>query len=99
MNIKGVYALGLALLLTAASCWIPVRADERAMYGFEGPIEQNWLPRELAGWPAPYLADNADTSVRHQIGVEDNFRLGAFIATLSFWLLVSCAVISLVRNR
>jgi hypothetical protein len=68
------------------------------MYGYEGPVEQNLLPRELAGWPAAYIADSPNTSVIHQIGPEDNFRPGAFVATLSFWFLtVSCAA-SLIRK-
>jgi hypothetical protein len=67
-------------------------SDERAMYGHEGPMEENLQPREVAGWPAPYLADNPHTSVIHQLGIEDNFRVGPFIATFSFWLLVSLAV-------
>lgn len=83
---------GSALLLTIASAWIPSRTDERAQYGSEGPPEENWLPRELAGWPAPYLADNPNTSVPHNVGLEDNFRPGPFVATLSFWVLVSVLV-------
>jgi hypothetical protein len=82
----------LALALTIASAFVSLRTDERAMYGYEGPLEQNWLPRELGGWPAPYLADNPNTSVPHKLGPEDDFRPGPFIATYSFWLLVSFAM-------
>jgi hypothetical protein len=99
MAIRGASALLFALSLTAASLWLPTRSDERAMYGHEGPVEQNWLPRKLAGWPAPYLADNPNTSVPHQIGPEDDFRLGPFLATLSFWLLLSLAASGLLALR
>lgn len=58
------------------------------MYSTEGPLHLNWLPREVAGWPAPFLADDPGTSVAHKIGVEDAFRFGPFIATLSFWFLI-----------
>lgn len=78
----------VALLITIATIWINPSTDERAMYGFEGPLEQNWLPREVGGWPAPFLADNPNTSVIHKIGVEDNFRAGSFLGSLSFWLLI-----------
>lgn len=81
-----------ALVLTLGTVCINPTSDERAMYGFEGPLEQNWLPRKLAGWPAPYLADNPDTSAPHQIGPEDDFRTGAFIADLCFWFIVSATI-------
>jgi hypothetical protein len=84
MVVRTESTLLLALSLTVASVWMPSQTDERAIYGHEGPLEQNWLPRKLAGWPAPYLADNPNTSVPHQIGPEDDFRLGPFVATLSF---------------
>jgi hypothetical protein len=84
MVVRTASTLLLALSLTVASVWMPSQTDERAIYGHEGPLEQNWLPRKLAGWPAPYLADNPNTSVPHQIGPEDDFRLGPFVATLSF---------------
>lgn len=58
------------------------------MYGFEGPVEQNLLVRELAGWPAPFLADSPNTSVPHQIGLEDDFRTGPLVASYSFWYLL-----------
>lgn len=99
MAIRGATALLFSLFLTAASLWVPTRSDERAMYGHEGPVEQNWLPRKLAGWPAPYLADNPNTSVPHQIGPEDDFRPGPFLATLSFWLLVFLATSRVLALR
>ena len=68
------------------------------MYGHEGPVEQNLKPRKVAGWPAPYMADNPNTSVIHKIGVEDNFRTGPFIATFSFWLLVCLSFARLLRR-
>lgn len=54
------------------------------MYRYEGPLERDWLPREVAGWPAPFLANNPGTSVINDVGVEDVFRSGPFVATLSF---------------
>jgi hypothetical protein len=95
MVIRTASTLLLALTLTVGSLWFSTHTDERAMYGHEGPAEQNWLPRKLAGWPAPYLADNPNTSVPHQIGPEDDFRPGPFVATLSFWLLVSLATLKI----
>ncbi|WP_144906054.1 hypothetical protein [Novosphingobium taihuense] len=86
-----------ALLLTCASAIIHPASDERIMYGFEGALEQNWLPRELAGWPAPFLADSGETSVPHQIGPEDDFRPGPFVADLGFWALVTLGVMRLWR--
>ena len=91
-------ALLIAFLLTVATAWIPSRTDERAMYGNEGPWERNWLPRELAGWPAPYLADSPATSVIQQIGLEDDFRAGPFVASFSFWLLLTLGLRRLARR-
>jgi hypothetical protein len=68
------------------------------MYGHEGSMEENLQPREVAGWPAPYLADSPHTSVTHQVGIEDDFRAGPFVATFSFWLLISLAVARLIRR-
>lgn len=87
-----------ALLLTATSAWISPSTDERAMYGFEGPLEQNWLPREVAGWPAPFLADSPNTSVIHKVGLEDDFRPGPLLGTLSFWFVVVLAISRLFRS-
>lgn len=84
-----------AFLLTVSSVWIHPLTDERAMYGHDGPVEQNWRPRTVAGWPAPFLADNPHTSVIHQIGPEDNFRPESFLATFSFWLLATLALFRL----
>jgi hypothetical protein len=61
--LRGILSLLLALAITIGTAWINPATDERTMYGHEGPAEQNWLPREVAGWPAPYLADNPNTSV------------------------------------
>jgi hypothetical protein len=76
-----------AFLLTLSTAWIDPSTDERALYGMEGRTEENFKPREVAGWPAPYLADSTHTSVIHQIGIEDVFRAGPFVASLSFWYL------------
>lgn len=85
---RTLVAVVIALMLTMASAWINPPTDERAMYGHEGLLEQNLLPRKVAGWPAPFIADSTVTSVIHQIGVEDDFRAGPFIATWSFWLML-----------
>lgn len=85
-------------MLTVASLIIHPPSDERAMYGFEGPVEQNLLVRKLAGWPAPFLADSPDTSVPHKIGPEDDFRPGPFVASCSFWLLL-VQLVDCVRRR
>lgn len=96
--LRAVTTLILALMITIATVWISPPSDERAMYGHEGPIEQNWLPREVAGWPAPFLADDPATSVIQTLGAEDVFRPGPFVATLSFWFLVVSAVAAGVRR-
>ena len=85
-----------ASILTVASARINPPTDERAMYGWEGPPELNWKSRRVAGWPAPYLADSPHTSVIHKIGIEDDFRPGPFVATFSFWLLVTLALARLL---
>jgi hypothetical protein len=87
-----------ALVLTTATAWINPPTDERALYGHEGSMEENLQPREVAGWPAPYLADSPNTSVIHQLGVEDDFRPGPFVASLSFWLLVSLGFARLMKR-
>ncbi|KHL25787.1 hypothetical protein PK98_04010 [Croceibacterium mercuriale] len=87
----------LALVASLATAWISPATDERAMYGLEGPLEANWRSRKVAGWPAPFLADDPGTSVPHHIGLEDTFRPGPFIATFSFWFLVISAVVRLAR--
>ena len=96
--VKVIATLGLALAISLATISIIVPSDERAMYGYEGPAEQNLQLREVGGWPAPFLADNPNTSVPHQLGVEDNFRLGPFVGTLSFWLLVIGSLFALARR-
>lgn len=87
-----------AFVLTIASAWINPPTDEYAMYGNMGPFEQNWQPREVAGWPAPYLADSPGTSVIHKVGLEDEFRPGSFIATLSFWFVVILMLGAIARR-
>jgi hypothetical protein len=97
MVARMIIATSLAFTLTIASAFVPVSTDKRALYGHDGPLGQNWLPRELGGWPAPYLADNPNTSVPHKLGPEDVIRPGSFVATPSFWLLVSLALSWLLR--
>lgn len=91
--LRSILIATFALFLTCASALIHPASDERAMYGFEGPLEQNWLPRMVGGWPAPFLADSPDTSVPHQIGPEDHFRPGPFVADLAFWAIVTLGAI------
>ena len=95
---KLFFLLTIALAISVATAWIHPETDERAMYGHEGPVEQNWLPRQVAGWPAPFLVDNPNTSVPHKVGIEDTFRPGSFLGTLSFWFLVVSAVAGLLRT-
>lgn len=89
--LRVLLSLIFALAITIGTIWINPTTDEMAMYGHEGPLELDWLPREVAGWPAPFLADSPNTSVIHNVGPEDNFRPGPFVATLSFWFLVVLA--------
>ena len=77
----------VAVFISTATLWITSATDEEAMYGREGPLNENMLPREVAGWPAPFVADDPDTSVAHAVGIEDDFRPGPFVATISFWYL------------
>ncbi|RYZ73614.1 MAG: hypothetical protein EOP09_01620 [Proteobacteria bacterium] len=81
-----------ALAISVATISIRPPSDERAIYGTEGSAEQNAPLREVAGWPAPFIADDPGSSVTHRIGLEDNFRFGPFVATWSFWFLALCAV-------
>lgn len=87
-----------ALVLTIVSGWINPPTGKYAMYGNMGPPEQNWRPREVAGWPAPYLADSPGTSVIHQVGFEDEFRPSSFIATLSFWFVMISLLGAIARR-
>lgn len=97
MVARTIGAVLLALTFAIASAFVPLSTDECALYGYEGALQQNWSPRELAGWPAPYLADNPNKSVQHKLGPEDHFRPGPFVAIYSFWLLVCFAVLMLLR--
>lgn len=101
--VQRIVMLLFAFAFTLSSAaWINPQTDERAMYGLEGPIEYNWKPREVAGWPAPFLADSPNTSVLHQVGPEDVFRAGPFIASWSFWLvvvLVASRLLAWLRRR
>jgi hypothetical protein len=95
---KQLACLLAAFLLTISTAWINPPTDERAMYGLDGSLEENWKPRAVAGWPAPYLADSPNTSVLHQVGPEDVFRPGPFAATISFWYLVVLAALRIFRR-
>lgn len=96
--LKLIAQIALASAISLSTAWINPATDEKAMYGFEDPLQQNWLPREVAGWPAPFLADNPGTSVTHKVGFEDAFRVGPFIGTLSFWFLVVLTAGALIRS-
>ena len=87
-----------AFALTIASAWIDAPTDEYAVYGNMGTSQQNWQLRKVAGWPAPYLADNPGTSIVHEIGLEDDFRPMSFVATLSFWFLVTLVIGAIARR-
>jgi hypothetical protein len=96
---RAAIAICGGFVLTCASVLIQPASDERTMYGFEGNLEQNWRVREVAGWPAPYLADSPDTSVPHKIGIEDTFRPGPFVADLGFWILLTLSGMRAVASR
>lgn len=92
--------IGLAALgLTLASAKVVTTGDEVAQYGGEGTVSEMFKPRELGGWPAPYLADSTATSVPHQIGLEDDFRPGPFVASFAFWLLIVMGLDHVRRRR
>ncbi len=82
--------IGLALAISVATAFLPYRSDELVAYGSEGQVEQNVQRREVAGWPAPFLADDPDTSVPHRIGPEDTFSVGLFAITVAFWFVTLC---------
>lgn len=90
-------AVVLAFLLSMCSLQIRSTTSEYAEYGNVGSPAENWRPRLVAGWPAPFVADVPAISVPRQIGAEDEFRFGAFLGTFSFWLLVTLFFGSLVR--
>lgn len=96
--LKHVLRFVAAFMIALATAAINPPTDERTMYGMDGTIEENWRPREVGGWPAPYLADSPNTSVLHQVGIEDVFRPGPFIATLSFWYLVVLGAGAILRR-
>ncbi len=90
-------AVFLPFVLSMFSLQIRPTTSEYAEYGNVGSPAENWRPRLVAGWPAPFVADVPAISVPRQIGVEDEFRFGAFLGTLSFWFLVTLFFGSLVR--
>lgn len=87
-----------ALALTLASLLIRPATDEIAEYGNMGPPEENFRPRVVAGWPAPFVADRPSISVPRAPGPEDTFRGGAFLGSFSFWLWMVYALTSLVKR-
>ncbi len=87
-----------ALLLTIASAKIQRSDQEVAVYGNMGTLNDMVKPRLTGGWPAPWIADSTATSVPHQIGIEDDIRIEAFIANLAFWYVVLMSLSALVRK-
>lgn len=87
----------LAVVLTLASIWIHPASGEKALYGHEGTLERYDLPREVAGWPAPFLADDPGTSIPHKIGLEDVLRPGPLVATWCFWFVAVLCVRKLLK--
>lgn len=96
--LRNLLLIIVALILTISSASIQYHSGEYGLYGHEGPLEQNWLPREVAGWPAPFLIDSTATSVPHNVGLEDDVRLGSFVASLSFWFLLTLLVARLATR-
>ncbi|WP_333840319.1 hypothetical protein [Novosphingobium sp.] len=96
--LKHLVSVNLALAVAIATIWIHPPTHERAMYGTEGVLHDNLQAREVGGWPMPYLADNPGISVPHRLGIEDDFRPGAFVATFSFWLIVTSALAVIARR-
>ncbi|MDR7103575.1 hypothetical protein [Croceicoccus sp. BE223] len=88
----------MALGLTLASLMVRPGTDEIAQYGNMGPPEENYRPRVVAGWPAPFIADRPAVSVPQAPGPEDTFRGGAFLGSFAFWLWVVFAL-SCSRRR
>lgn len=85
MRAAWIAQLSLAFLMTLLSLLVQDSDVEVASYGSEGNVADYLYPRPVAGWPAPFLADNPGTSVILQLGVEDNFRLWPFVADVGFW--------------
>ena len=85
----------LAFILTLATTAFQYEHGEYALYG-NLSLEQ-YEPREVAGWPAPFLADRVGVSVPHSVSlVDDPVRGGALLASWSFWMLVVMAAVSLI---
>lgn len=85
-----------ALALTLACLLIRPTTDEIAQYGNVGPPAENYRPRVVAGWPAPFVADRPGISVPRAPGPEDTFRAGAFLGSFSFWLWTVYAATALI---
>lgn len=97
---RSLALLPCALLVTLLTVTIHDTTSEVASYGGEGALSEYLYPRPVGGWPAPFLADSPGTSIILQVGIEDQFRLGPFIASLAFWYLVLSAALNLaVRTK
>lgn len=86
---KAASAVAIAIILSILSLQIHPRTSEHTEYGNMGSPAENWRTRVVAGWPAPFIADIPTISVPRQVGAEDEFRLGAFLGSFSFWLLIT----------
>lgn len=95
---KALAAVIAALALTVSSLLVRPATDEIAEYGNMGPPEENYQPRVVAGWPAPFVADRPGISVPRAPGPEDTFRGGPFIASLAFWLWVVMGLFAALRR-
>jgi len=56
-------------------------------------------PLPTAGWPFPFLYDSPGTSVRGQLGVEDDFRPRWFLADAAILGVLPAALAFLVTRR
>jgi hypothetical protein len=97
MLFRAFAVVSIAIALSICSLQIHPRTSEQAEYGNMGSAIENWQPRLVAGWPAPFVADIPTISVPRQIGLEDEFRSSAFLGTFSFWLLCTMAVMATYR--
>lgn len=89
--------ISCALLVTLFSVSIHDTTSEIAFYGGEGTVAEYLYARPVGGWPAPFVADNPGTSVILHLGLEDNFRLGSFVADVAFWYLTSAGLWMIIR--
>ncbi len=95
---RAIAAVPIAIVLSIGSLQVHPSTSEQAQYGNMGSAAENWQPRLVAGWPAPFIADIPTISVPRKIGLEDEFRSSEFLGTLSFWLLVTMMAMVAFRS-